>query len=78
MTTEHPNTVIHRIVDNHQFEVIEWPDGDKLEVDVTTASMLVKVVGATNEETQSKILNMMAESRPRFLGVVNTAWKCVR
>lgn len=75
---EHPINVVRRIVDNHQFEVIEWPDGEKQEVDATTANLLVKVVDAVSDETRQKILDMMAESRARFLGVVDTAWKCVR
>lgn len=77
MPTEHPIIALRRIVDNHQFEVIEWPDGGKQEVDATTANMLVKVVDAVGDETRKKILSMMAESRARFLGVVDAAWKCV-
>lgn len=78
MPTEHPIIALRRIVDSHQFEVIEWPDGEKQEVDATTANLLVKVVDAVGDDTRKKILSMMAESRSRFLGVVDTAWKCVR
>ena len=77
MTTEHPITVLRRIVDNHQFEVIEWPGGESLDVDATTANLLVRVIDAAGDDTRKKILSMMAESRARFLGVVDTAWKCV-
>lgn len=77
MTCEHPLAVLRRIVDNHQAETLHWPGGEDQEVDATTANLLVKVVDASSDGTRKKILSMMAESRARFLGVVDTVWKCV-
>lgn len=76
-TTEHPMTVLRRIVDQHQFETLEWPNGETQEVDATTANMLVKVVDAVGDDTRKKIMSRMKQGRIQFLSVVDVAWKCV-
>lgn len=75
---DHPITTLRRIVDNHQADTIRWPGGDTLDVDATTAGLLVKLVDAVGDATRKKVLSMMAESRDRFHAVVDTAWKCIK
>lgn len=73
---------IKQIVEERQFQFFTWPDEPKskipLLIDMTTASMLVKVHSALDDEARQKFEEWVAKSRKHFAKLVVTGWRAIK
>ena len=67
---------IHQIVEHHQYQTWEFPEGELL-VDAQTAHLLVTVYRAPSQRNQEKFARML-ESWPGLVRLMNFCWKQVQ
>lgn len=69
---------LQSIVKNHQYKRIKFSDGF-LDIDGTTAHMLLTVYNAlTKEESKKKFEDMLNKSTVTFMRLVDFGWKQVK
>ena len=76
-----PTRHIHALqqaVKEHSCFTFTWNGKDRTLVDVTTASLLVRVHAALSPETQAKVEKMIAESKGHFLVLIDRCWAMVK
>lgn len=81
--TEHSGDVIEEGIIDHLkdiankgvYKAVKFKDGSSMKVDKLTASAVLKVHSAMDNENQEKLANHMHKSRKHFAQGVNFAWK---
>jgi len=70
---------VREIVTGSSYKTFTWgDDGDDLMVDMQTANMLCTIYDALRPALQTKYSDMLAESRHRFIKLVDFGWDQVR
>lgn len=75
--TEDVLTDIQGIVDMNQPAQVQLSNGETLDVDASTANVLLTVLNALTDENKQRMLEVMGSNAAEFLKVVDFAWKQV-
>lgn len=68
---------LRKIVEDHSYEILKWPCGGELAVDVQSANVVVKAYDSLNREQQYKMQAFMNESQYNFNALVSKCWELV-
>ena len=78
MIDEDAITTIKSIVKDKQAKSIKFADGKSMKVDMTTASVLLKVIDALNDANKGKFIDLVNKSKDTFAKAVDFSWKAVK